>query len=450
MSGPTQGMRGTSLFARAMRGSAWVILGFGAAQIIRLASNLILTRLLFPEAFGLMALVTVFTVGLTMFSDVGIGPSIARSPRGDDPDYLNTAWTIQVFRGFGLWMVAILLAWPVSVFYDEPQLAVLLPISGAALFIAGFDPTRIETANRHLLMGRITLLDLGSQIVGIVAMTLLALWWQSVMALVVGNLVSVTVRLVASNIYLPGDRNRFRWEKEAASDLITYGKWIFLSTVFGFFSLQGDRAILGKYFSLAMLGVYNIGYFMASFPMLLGHNITGRLLIPIYREKPPGASAENFAKLRKMRFALTTGLMFLVLLMAFIGQPLIGFLYDARYVDAGAIVVLLACFQIPMVIGMSYDQAALAAGDSRGFFVVSAIKATLRIGLLLVGASGWGLLGALIGLIVAGVLSYPADIWLAIRSRAWDPLHDAVFAFVGGGLGALAIRVSWDAIAALG
>lgn len=443
-------MRGTSLFARALRGSAWVIFGFGAAQVIRLASNLILTRILFPEAFGLMALVTVFTVGLTMFSDVGIGPSIARSPRGDDPDYLNTAWTIQVFRGLGLWIVAIVLAWPVAIFYGEPQLALLLPIAGSALFIGGFDPTRIETANRHLLMGRITVLELGSQVVGVVAMTLLALWLQSVMALVIGNLISVAVRLVAANLYLPGERNRFRWEREAARDLITYGKWIFLSTVFGFFSLQGDRAILGKYFSLAMLGIYNIGYFLASFPMLLGHNITGRLLIPIYREKPPGASAENFAKLRRMRFALTTGLMALVLLMAFVGQPLIDFLYDARYRDAGAIVVLLACFQIPVIIGMSYDQAALAAGDSRGFFVLSVAKASLKMGLLLVGASGWGLIGALFGLILASLLTYPVNIWLAVRSRAWDPLHDAVFAVIGGAGGALAVWLNWGAITALG
>ena len=69
-----------------------------------LASNLILTRLLFPEAFGLMALGSVVLVGLQMFSDAGIGPSIAQSPRGDDPEFLDTAWTAQVLRGVILWL----------------------------------------------------------------------------------------------------------------------------------------------------------------------------------------------------------------------------------------------------------------------------------------------------------------------------------------------------------
>ncbi len=277
------------LFTRALRGSAWIMLGYGGSQALRLGANLILTRLLFPEAFGLMAIVTVFLVGLTMFSDVGIGPSISQSKRGDDPDFLNTAWTIQVVRGFALWLVACAIAWPVSWFYGDSALAYLLPVAGIALAIGGFDPTRIETAHRHLLVGRLTVLDLISQSIGIVTMVVLALILQSVSALVLGNLVGVAARLLLTHFFLPGVPNRFRWEPGAASELIGFGKWIFASTIFGFLSAQGDRAVLGKFLTLSMLGVYNIGYFLASFPILLGYAVTGRVLIPIYREKPAHA-----------------------------------------------------------------------------------------------------------------------------------------------------------------
>ena len=77
--------QGSGLRARALRGSVLTVGGFGASQIFRLASNLILTRLLFPEAFGMMALIMVFLQGLAMFSDVGTGPAIMQSKRGDDP-----------------------------------------------------------------------------------------------------------------------------------------------------------------------------------------------------------------------------------------------------------------------------------------------------------------------------------------------------------------------------
>ena len=98
----------SSITSRFFFGSAWVVFGHVASQGIRLAANLILTRLLFPEAFGLMALVNIFLQGLEMFTVLGIGPSIIQNRRGDDPAFLNTAWTIQVIRGFVLWILTIL------------------------------------------------------------------------------------------------------------------------------------------------------------------------------------------------------------------------------------------------------------------------------------------------------------------------------------------------------
>ena len=94
------------------RGSLWALLGYGGSQILRLAGNLVLWRLLYAEAFGLMAIVNVFMQGLAMFSDVGIGPSIIQNERGDDPDYLDTAWTIQALRGGALFVVAVIFADP--------------------------------------------------------------------------------------------------------------------------------------------------------------------------------------------------------------------------------------------------------------------------------------------------------------------------------------------------
>ena len=86
----------------AVRASIWTIGGLGTSQAIRLASNIVLTRLLFPEAFGLMAIVNVWIYGLQMMSDVGLGASIIQNKRGDEPAFLNTVWTMQVFRGFAL------------------------------------------------------------------------------------------------------------------------------------------------------------------------------------------------------------------------------------------------------------------------------------------------------------------------------------------------------------
>lgn len=442
-------LRGSGLFARAMRSSAWTASGYGAAQAIRLASNLVLTRLLFPEAFGLMALVAVFMAGLAMFSDIGLGPSIMVNKRGDDPGFLNTAWTIQVLRGGLLWLGTCGLAWPLAQFYGEPMLAAILPVAGLSLLVAGFNPTRIETANRHLALGRVTVLDLASQAIGIAAMVALAWATRSVWALVIGGIIGSTAKLALTHALLPGVVNRLQWNAESARELVHFGKWIFLSTVCGFLIGQGDRVILGKYLSLELLGIYNIGYFLASFPMLLGGAVIGRILIPLYRERPPAETPENFRKLRMMRLPLTGCLLSALLAMAYLGVALVGILYDPRYDAAGPIVVLIACMQIPHVIGITYDQAAVAAGDSRRFFFVLAAKATVLTALFLIGAETAGLVGALAGQGLAMVLVYPLIVWLARLHGAWDPLHDALYAILGFGLGALALWLNRDAIAAL-
>lgn len=440
---------GGSLTARALRSSMLTIGGYGFAQVMRLLSNLVLTRVLFPEAFGLMGLVTVFLTGLIMFSDIGIGAAIAHSRRGDDPDFLDTAWTLNLVRGGVLFILGCALAWPMAAFYDEPMLAGMLALASSQFLIAALMPTRRDTATRHLMLGRVTLLEMMAQLISLSVMVALALWLRSVWALVWGALVAALVQVALMSLFLPGHRNRIRWEGPAAHELVHFGKWIFLSTICGFLLSQGDKLILGKYLPLDAFGVFNIGFFLGSFPMLLGMVLITRILIPIYRDRPPAQSRDNFLKLRKMRNLVTGGLLAMLATIAFTGVWLVDLLYDDRYRDAGAIVVLIACMQIPVVIGLTYDQAALAAGDSRRFLVVSATKATLVIAGIFLGVQAGGLPGAIIGQGLGILAAYPALVWLAARLGVWDPAHDLGFAGLGLLCATGAVWWNWQAIAAL-
>ncbi|MHA6346812.1 oligosaccharide flippase family protein [Roseivivax sp. CAU 1761] len=426
-------LRGTSLGARVLRSSMLTTGGFAFSQLLRLLSNLVLTRLLFPEAFGLMALVAVFLQGLAMFSDVGVSPAILQSKRGDEPAFLDTAWTIQVIRGALLWLAACLLAWPVAQIYGEPLLAQILPVAALTLLIAGFNPTRMDSANRHLLLGRVTALELLAQLVGLAAAIGLAFALRSVWALVISGILGQVATLILFSRFLPGPANRFRWEGPAAAELIGFGKWIFLSTVCGFVFLQADKLLIGRWLPLDIFGIYNIGYFLAAFPLLLGGMVTRKVLIPIYRETPPRAGRANFLRLRRMRVAVTALLLGLLALAALAGPWAVALLYDPRYHMAGAVVLLLALVQIPQVVGLTYDQAALAAGDSRRFFLLSLGRAAFIVAGLLAGLEAAGLAGAILGQGAAYLAAYPLVARLARRLGAWDPMHD-LGAFAAGTL----------------
>lgn len=437
------------LMYRALLSSAFTVAGFGATQAIRLAGNLILTRLLFPEAFGMMALVSVVIVGLSMFSDTGTGVSIMQSKRGDDPVFLNTAWTIQIVRGVILWCAALALAWPVSVFYGEPDIVWYLPVMALSLVIAGFQSTRLQTAHRHLQAGRVTLIEIATQTAGVVAAILLALWLQSAWALVLSVLVGSVVNLVLVKLFLPGHPNRIHWNAAAARELIHFGKWIFLGTVCGFIFVQADRVIVGRYLPLDEFGLYNISVFLATFPFNLGAAVFGRLLIPVYRDSPPSASPANRARVRKMRMGALGALTVLVAMLAYGGPWLVEVMYDARYHDAAGIVVLMAILQMPTLIMLSCDHAALAAGDSRRYAGFTVVRAALMVTFLLIGLEWGGLEGALVGQGLAALAVYPVLIWLLRPHGAWDPVVDAVFLAIGAVICLTAWQFNAEAIATL-
>jgi len=419
-----------SLMTRIMRSSAFTIMGFGAGQVLRFGSNLILARLLFPEAFGTMALVVVVLVGLTMLSDLGIQPAIQSSKRGDDPNFLNTAWTLNMIRAVCLFIFACLLAWPMAWFYNEPLLFQMIPVTALSLLILALEPTRAETASRHMALGRVTVMELLSQVISVSLMLILAWLTGSIWALVAGNLLGALTRTCLAWIMLPGISNRWHLDRDSAKELIHYGRWIFFSTVAGFIVLQSDKLILGRFLTLEQLGLYNIGYFLAGFPLLLGQLLVQRLMIPIYRASPPKESAENFARLRRIRFMLSAFLIASVTPIALGGIFIVDLLYDARYAASGAVTMVVSMALLPQMLGLTYDQVTLASGDSRGFFTLNAVRAVLLLIALLLLVPRLGLAGAPMAMAATSLLSYPLQLSLARKHGAWDALHDAVMAGV--------------------
>ena len=148
------------LESKAMRATFWTVMDYGCSMGLRVVNSLVLTRLLMPESFGLMALVSTLVVGIGLISDIGLAPSVIQNPRGDEPTLLNTVWTLQILRGLGIFAVSLILAWPMSLIYHEPRLMGLLPALGATVVISSFNSTNLLSMSRHMGVRRLFLLDI--------------------------------------------------------------------------------------------------------------------------------------------------------------------------------------------------------------------------------------------------------------------------------------------------
>ncbi|WP_157134188.1 oligosaccharide flippase family protein [Crocosphaera watsonii WH 8501] len=329
-----------------------------------LGNHLILTRLLFPELFGLMALVNTFIQGLILFSDIGIKPSIIRSPRGDDPTFFNTAWTLQVIRGFGLWIGCCLIAWPVSQFYDNEQLVWLLPTVGLTTIISGFNSTSLPTLNRKLEIGKITVLDLGIQILALSIMIILAYFYRSIWALVVGSLVSVFIKMAISHRLEPTISNRFAWDKEALKEIISIGRWIFIATAMTFLAQQTDKIMLGKFTSLEILGVYTVAFTIANIPQQVLRKVSQQIMMPLVSQKLHLPRATLRAKIVGKRQLLLMLMAVMISVLFCTGDFIILQLYDSRYNDAAWILPILVLGLWPLILSVTMDKALYALGKT--------------------------------------------------------------------------------------
>ena len=74
-----------ALESTAVRATFWIVMDYGASMALRVVNSLILTRLLMPEYFGLMTLVSTLVTGISLLSDIGLGPGVVQNARGDDP-----------------------------------------------------------------------------------------------------------------------------------------------------------------------------------------------------------------------------------------------------------------------------------------------------------------------------------------------------------------------------
>ncbi len=389
---------------KAVRGSYWTLFGYGGSQALRLIGNLVLARFLFPEAFGLMALVKVFMHGLQMFSDLGIGPSIIQNKGGLDPAFLRSAWTIQVLRGFALGIVTALLAYPVARFFavNDPtalQLARILPAVGLTAVISGFASTSIFTLNRRMQIGRVTLMELIPQCVSLATMVLWAMGSPSVWALVAGGIAHSTVRMLLSHLWNRGPRDGFGWDRASVAALARFGRWVFLSTVVTFFATHLDRILLGRMLSLTELGLYSIGMTFARVATHTTSRLGAVVLFPLLARRRDDPPALIRAGIKARRSILWAGGAVCVAFAVF-APAFFGVLYTEAYAGAGVISRWLALYVWFHILQISMSRIPLALGAPRILFVSNCVT-TAALVLAVFGYRIAGLPGFIVGMALA-------------------------------------------------
>ena len=352
-----------------------------------------------------MALVSVLMTGLAMFSDMGIAASVVQNRRGDDPVFLDTAWTLQILRGFVLWCFAALFADAMATVYSAPELRRIILVAGLTAVISGFNSISLLRLRRHLEIRKLAIIDILGQ--AITAAATISWAWQqpSVWALVWGGLVGCVAKMLISHLACRDHPPRLAWDRASRQQLFAFGKWIFLSTILFFLAGQADRLIFGRLLSVSALGVFSIAATLSAIPTQIVWQIGHSVVFPALSQRNASRDRLGRAYRRALMPLLTLGVLPVACLAAG-ARPLIEILYDPRYADAGWMLQILAVaawIQIPQA---SSGAAVLAVGQPRWLVLANGLKFLAMIVLLPVGVHAFGAAGAIAGLAGAELFRY--------------------------------------------
>ena len=429
---------------RVLGASIWSLASYGFSQVFRFGSNLLMTRLLVPEMFGVMAIATVVMIGLAMFSDLGLRPSVVQNKRGNDPVFLNTAWVTQILRGLLLWLCALIagllvylanrigMAPPGSV-YADTSLPFVITILSITAVTGGFKSTKLLEASRNLSLKPIAQIEITSQIAGLLFMLGWAFIDRSIWALVAGNICSGLIRTTLSHVWLPGVTNRWQWDKSTFREIAHFGKWMFISSILGFFVNNGDRLLLGGLVDARSLGVYTIAFgICASIDQFLSKiivDVSFPALSEIVRERP----ADLKSKYYRFHIVIGSFAYFCSAVLMISGQTLIDFLYDRRYEQAGWMLEFLAAALLTAPFRIAV-QSFIALGLPQLLAYISGIRLITLSLLTPIGFQCFGLPGALGGIVLSSFSWLPFSIFYQIKSGLFDLRKEFLllaFALVG-------------------
>jgi len=405
--------------------------------------------------FGLMAIATAVSVLLLLLSDVGLRQNVIQSQRGEDPLFLNTVWSMQIIRGFVLFVVMQLLAaaswfsqhlelWPAHSTYAAPELPAVLAVTGFFAILYAFQSVKVDVAIRLFQQKKVVGAELISQVAGLIVMLVLGYYTRSIWSLVASGLVSTLVFSILSHVMFQGPKCRPQWDPEAAREIVNYGRWVLLSSAIGVLAMQGDRIWFGGSMTVAELGVYSIALGILAAIQLSLQRLAGAVVLPAFSE---AARAGDHDRLRKLYYRFRLLFDFATLFACgflFVASPLIiGWLYDARYAGAGEMMAILSLSFFTLRYGITH-QVWMALGLTKYMAIDNIIRVvalfTLMPLLLAIGGVQYALWGVALHTFFTLFLIYKVSIQLGMFSLKRE-LIVLPFLILGAVCGEFAVKL---------
>jgi O-antigen/teichoic acid export membrane protein len=361
---------------------------------LRFAANLVLTRLLVPEAFGVMLVITSVSYIAVLFSETGVAPYLIRTPGAARRRVLDVLWTVQVLRGALLTVLLFACAPLIADALGKPEAMLPLQVASVTLFLDGLRSLRPMVVRREGYERKNALVEMSTYLATLPILLGLALWLESYWALVISMIVGQVITTAASYLLYRNTTQRFAWDGKVIASLWRFMRFILASSMITAIVMQFDKIFVAGAFTLREAGLYAMAWNLALVADTISVSYFHRVYFPeasarLRSERPsPSAFYDPMRFVRPLIvFASAGGVTF--------GVAFFDIAFDPDYITSGAYFSVLAIKPLLASYAHASGNFLTATGRTRPTFVSNVIRLVYLPAAAILGYQHFGVFGLL-------------------------------------------------------
>lgn len=374
------------------------IVCFGAQGILKLGSSMILTRILRPEAYGVITIIMSIVYFIEMLADIGVTVFIIRDARGEEQRLLDTAWSMRLCRAFlnciVLWALAPFIA---SHLYNSPELVTPLRVISMTFVLGGLETMSFPLAIRRKRARVMMYCELGAAIVSSVLAIVYCSYSHDFWGILYSILLQRLLMMLLSWQIYRQNRPSLAFDKRDAREILKFTRFTMPSSLLSLGLSQFDKMVFLRLFDLRQLGVYGLAANMGAPLESLITKISSSVLYPRIahdmRTDPAGAPVRYYTENRNLFASMLT-------LPAVVGgaaQLIVALLFPARYSATGQLLEAVALRLCLLSLAAPAEDLLIAAGEFHVILIGNILRVVWLVAGSLIGAALFGLVGFAFG-----------------------------------------------------
>lgn len=349
--------------SKVVRGAGLLTVARVTAYGLSFLRNLLVARLLTKADFGLASLFAVTLSMLDFTSRMSLGSQVVQSKAGHTAVFRDTCHAMQAVLGVASALLMLILARPAALLCGVPWATWAFAVLAVGPLLHGLVHLDNSVRQRRLEYKPAVICDLVPQLVITAAAWPLSLWLKDFRVMLCLELGRLGLMAALTHI-TAGSRYRWSWDTAHLRSMFAFGWPLLFSGALLTLSQQADRIVVSRFYSLNELAEYSLAFSLLTVPFLIFAQVASSTMLPVLSR-----SQDNLGRfVRDYRICLECAALLavgMVVPFTAMGDPIITFLYGAKYSGTGAILAVLGIATAFRLLRAATAVAAMALGDTR-------------------------------------------------------------------------------------